>query len=540
MKIIAISDFHIGGQFNEEMFNKGVELVNSLPSDYVICCGDVTDSGTLYNYKLALEQLKKINKPLLIVPGNHDCKNVGDLLWEELIGPRYFLESDDEKKIKILGLDSNEPDANTGRMGRKAIRRIYSEFEHLDDSWTKVLVSHHQTLPIPYTGRERSAVNDAGDVIKAILDCNIHLVLNGHRHITNAYRISDGDFESLILNIGTLSCRKTRYKEEYSITTVDYNIKNTKVNVIQLNHPEPFIRTKFSGSLINLPPPKKKKLIATIVQLASTDFGNSRFNLEMFAKGIKLINSIDCQFVVHCGNITASSYMHEFRSAKALLHQLTKPLLAIPGPQDSKPLGFELFPETIGDTNPRFETDLINFYGFNSCILDETEGRLGRENSRNIAKELGNSDKISIVAFHHTIIPLPRTKHEAELNDAGDVLAMLIDNRINLVLTGAKNRPATWRVNDTVFVNSGTLSSFRLNTKSGNSFNIISIYESDKGLYYEIDEVLLEKEQARKIGQFHIAESNNNKESLSNKIDTSKSVKKKFKKKLKSNKSKKN
>ena len=249
MKIQCISDFHIGGAFNQQMFDKGVELVNTTDSDFVIFCGDLTDAGTLQQYKLAVELLKKIKKPLLLVPGNHDAKNVGDLLWEEFLGPRYFVKIDTERKVKILGLDSNEPDANTGRMGRKAIERIYQEFMDLDETWTKILVSHHQTLPIPYTGRERSAVNDAGETIKAIMDCNVNIVLNGHRHITNVYRISDGDFQSLIVNIGTMSCTKTRYREEYSITEIDYDLEKTTVDVIQLNHPEPKVINKFNSSL---------------------------------------------------------------------------------------------------------------------------------------------------------------------------------------------------------------------------------------------------------------------------------------------------
>lgn len=530
IKFVCISDFHIGGTFNEQMYYRGMDLVNSQPKDaIVICCGDLTDSGTLFQYKLATELLKKLKRPYFIVPGNHDAKNVGDLLWEEFIGPRYFVNVDKERKIKLLGLDSNEPDSDTGRMGRKGIRRIYQEFQDLDDDWFKVLVFHHQTLPIPYTGRERSAINDAGDVIKAILDCNIHLVLNGHRHISNVYRLSDGNIQTLLVNVGTMSCTKTRYKEEYSITTIDFDQsrKNATVNVIQLGELGPMPKIKFSGDLKYLQKPKQKHLISTIVQIASTDFGEGIFDLEMFARGIKLINSINCEFVVHCGNVTADSYMNEFKYAKALLQQIAKPLIVLPGPQDTKPLGFELFPEYIGDMSPRFETETIKFYGFNSCILDETEGRLGRENSRIIATELAPTpNKISVACFHHTIIPLPRTKHEAELIDAGDVLSTIITSNVNLVLTGAKNKPATWQINNTVFVNSGTLSSYNVNTKDGNSFNVISIYQTPEGYYYEIDEVILAVDGARRLGTYHIKKDDsynmNPKENGINRVSTTK------------------
>ncbi|MFX0151525.1 MAG: metallophosphoesterase family protein [Candidatus Hodarchaeota archaeon] len=514
MKIAAFSDIHLKGKFNDQMFQKGIKIINETDCNYVICAGDLTDQGTVSDYKESLKYMKQIEKPYLIIPGNHDAMNVGDLLWEEYIGSRYFIEEDNQNRVKILGLDSTEPDVNTGWLGPKGIERIYEEFEDIPQSWFKILVFHHQTLPIPFTGRERSALNDAGDAIKAILDCNVNLVLNGHRHISNVFRLSNGGDSALIVNIGTISCKKTRYKEEYSITTldIDEDRSNISIEVILLNKPEPVSTNKFSGNIHSLPKPTGKELMATIVQIGMTDFSVSeyRFNLDMFAKGVKLINNIECDLVVHNGNVTDLSYFHEFERAKILLQQISKPLLVVPGPQDAKPLGFELFPEYIGDMNPRFMKDRLTVLGFNTCILDEIEGQLGRNNSKLISKVLGkerkmhNKDHFNGVAFHHTIIPLPRTKHEAELTDAGDVLAMLVDNKIDLVLTGAKYRPGTWQVDDTVFVNAGTLSSYEINTKSGNSFNIISVYKTELGKYFDITEVLVAKDSARTMGQFHV------------------------------------
>ncbi|MHA2339288.1 MAG: metallophosphoesterase family protein [Candidatus Hodarchaeales archaeon] len=505
-KFLIISDLHIGGKFNEEMFNSGINYVNTNPSDFVICCGDLTDNGTIYEYELAQNYMKRLNKPYLIVPGNHDTKNVGDLLWEEMVGPRYFVETNEQKKIKILGLDSTEPDRNSGWLGGKSIERIYHEFNSLGEDWLKVVVFHHQTLPIPFTGRERSALDDAGDALKAIMDNNIQLVLNGHRHISNVFQVSDGDLSALIVNAGTLSCKKTRYREEYSVTSVEINKKITRaeINVVSLNNDNYHKKKKFNGYISAAPPPTNKELLATLVQIGKTDFSNDKFNLEMFARGVKAINNIKCDLVIHCGNVTGSSYFSEFKNAKALLQQIMKPLVVLPGPQDSKPLGLELFPEFLGDMNPIFRNDELAFFGFNTCKLDSIEGRLGRSNLIDISKNSTDKFRISVVALHHTIIPIPRTRHEAELADAGDVLSKLSDLNINLVLTGAKNRPNTLQVNNTIFVNTGTLSSFDVNTRGGNSFNIISIYKTELGIFYEIAEVLLSKERAQIIGQYHV------------------------------------
>ncbi|MHA1954180.1 MAG: metallophosphoesterase family protein, partial [Candidatus Heimdallarchaeaceae archaeon] len=252
--------------------------------------------------------------------------------------------------------------------------------------------------------------------------------------------------------------------------------------------------------------PTEKELITTIVQIGNTDISDQRFNIDAFKKGVKVINETPCALVVHCGEVTGNSYLHDFEWSKALLNQIEKPKLIVPGDKDTYPLGCQLFPEYIGDFQPKFENKEIKVLGFNSCIIDDNVGRLGRGNTKDIIQDLTNSNKIGVVAFHHTIIPLPRTKHDAELIDAGDVLSALVNNRVNLVLTGAKNQAGCWQVDDTVFVNAGTLSSYNITKKEGNSFNIIKVYKTDIGKYYEIDEYLIDSFKHQTVGLFHVSD----------------------------------
>ena len=510
MRFILISDTHIGGRFDELMFNKGIEIANYVDSDYLIHCGDVTNDGTLAQYEIAKLYLEKINskKNFFLIPGNHDVKNVGDLLWEEIIGERFYVSTDKKNNIKILFLDSAEPDSDTGRMGPKAIRRIYEEFENLPEHWLKVLVFHHQTLPIPHTGRERSAIYDAGNAVKAILDCNIQLVFNGHRHISNYYRMSDGAMGAWIVNCGTLSCKKTRYREEYSMTILDVDRErnNLVIRVLLLNKDPIEEQIRYSGKFQDIRIPTKKTHISTIVQIGNTDISDLNFNVDTFNKGVKAINELPCDLVVHCGGLTGNSLLHEFEWSKALLDQIDKPIMIVPGVNDTQPLGCQLFPEYIGDLQPFHENDNVRVLGLNSCIIDEKIGRLGRGNTSYIVDNLTNISKIGIIAFHHTIIPLPRIKHEAELMDAGDVLSALVNNRVNLVLTGAKNQSGCWQVDDTIFVNAGTLSSFNITKKEGNSFNLIKIYQTNFGKYYEVEEYLIDKFKFKTIGLFHVSD----------------------------------
>ena len=84
----------------------------------------------------------------------------------------------------------------------------------------------------------------------------------------------------------------------------------------------------------------------------------------------------------------------------------------------------------------------------------------------------------SIVALHHHVIPIPKTGRERNvLTDAGDVLKTLTNHEVDLVLAGHKHVPNIWKMNNTLFVNAGSLSSNKLRGNDKNSYNVYEITE---------------------------------------------------------------
>ena len=65
-----------------------------------------------------------------------------------------------------MGVDSSEPDLNEGMVGRSTTRGSASSSPPPAD--LKVFVLHHHLIPIPGTGRERSTVMDAGDLLEVL------------------------------------------------------------------------------------------------------------------------------------------------------------------------------------------------------------------------------------------------------------------------------------------------------------------------------------------------------------------------------------
>ncbi len=85
-------------------------------------------------------------------------------------------------------------------------------------------------------------------------------------------------------------------------------------------------------------------------------------------------------------------------------------------------------------------------------------------------------DKITIVAMHHHLIPIPDTgSDQLTVVDAGDVLRTVLDTQVDVVLCGHKHRPWAWNFGKLTVVNAGTASSERLRGLFENTYNILTI-----------------------------------------------------------------
>jgi len=68
-----VTDTHVGGATGADDLRRTVEDINNLPAiDFVILSGDVTEFGSDEELRLAKQILDSLDKPLYIVPGNHD------------------------------------------------------------------------------------------------------------------------------------------------------------------------------------------------------------------------------------------------------------------------------------------------------------------------------------------------------------------------------------------------------------------------------------------------------------------------------------
>lgn len=205
LTICQISDIHCGNaRFIPELLDRTIIEINRARPTAVVVAGDLTDAGYREEFEQAAEYISRIQcDHVMVVPGNHDARNVGYIHFEQFFGERRSVIDLDD--VILVGVDSSEPDLNDGQVGREYYEFIYSAFSKAREK-LKIFVVHHHLISLPGTGRERNIVYDAGDILERLIQVGVDLVLSGHKHVPYSWRLED----MLIVNSGTASTLRLR------------------------------------------------------------------------------------------------------------------------------------------------------------------------------------------------------------------------------------------------------------------------------------------------------------------------------------------
>ncbi|HEY0400000.1 MAG TPA: metallophosphoesterase, partial [Acidimicrobiia bacterium] len=156
----------------------------------------------------------------VVIPGNHDAKNVGYLHFTDSFGPgdvpgkgdrvlhltgRLGAGDDDPGDgVTLVAMDSTKPDLAEGEIGRERYSWIRQQFSA--PASLRIFALHHHLVPVPGTGRERNTVWDSGDVLSLLGEAGVDIVLSGHKHVPFVWLLND----LLVVNSGTVSSHRLR------------------------------------------------------------------------------------------------------------------------------------------------------------------------------------------------------------------------------------------------------------------------------------------------------------------------------------------
>ena len=215
LRIAQISDIHCGEPtFDATLMRSIVGRINAMQPDFVAIVGDVTAAGYEWEFQEAADWIAQIGPPKIVIPGNHDSRNVGYIHFRRLFGDRYgrYRQEFDPTRAErlratgftVAAVDSSQPDVNDGHVGRERYPWIRGQYTDHDD--IKVFLIHHHLVPIPGTGRERNIISDAGDLLAELTELDLDVILSGHKHVPFFWGLNG----ILICNSGTASTKRVR------------------------------------------------------------------------------------------------------------------------------------------------------------------------------------------------------------------------------------------------------------------------------------------------------------------------------------------
>ncbi len=235
LRIAQVSDVHFGGALSlpAETMERVAEDIRRTTPDVVVVAGDLTYTGYEWEYEEAAAWLSTIDVPQIVIPGNHDGRNVGRVHFRRLFGEpfsRFRAEFDAERAerlrasgFSIVALDSSEPDLDEGRVGEERYPWIRDGLAEPDD--IKIVAVHHHLISVPGTGRERNIVHDAGDLLLTLTRMDVDLILSGHKHVPFFWGLNG----MLLCSSGTAGTRRLRGRTPPSWNEVHVDATTIKV-----------------------------------------------------------------------------------------------------------------------------------------------------------------------------------------------------------------------------------------------------------------------------------------------------------------------
>ncbi len=212
---------------------------------------------------------------------------------------------------------------------------------------------------------------------------------------------------------------------------------------------------------------------------------------------LEILGSIEPNVLIVTGDLTDDGYSDEFDKARAYLDRIDlKNKVIVPGNHDASNMGYTVFEDLFGTRFPSYEDEDVVILGLDSTEPDIDDGHIGRENYGLIEQKFLEKDKLKILALHHHVIPVPGTGRERNiLVDAGDVLKLCVDLKLDFVLSGHKHLPWVWSVGESHFITAGTATSRRLKGRSYPSFNSLE----KKGREVVVHEINVSDKSSKEI-----------------------------------------
>jgi 3',5'-cyclic AMP phosphodiesterase CpdA len=186
-RVLHLSDLHFGRAQSPALHEALRRLTDELEPELVVASGDLAHRGRGHELDAAAQLLRSLDRPLLVVPGNHDIPLALPARftrpWAEFervwgtTRPVYRSDT-----LCVVGLNSARPWRHqSGRVTSAQLDDAIRHFREAPAGAVRVAVLHHQMLGAPWRSRKRP-VAARNRVLARLVESGAELVLAGHIH----------------------------------------------------------------------------------------------------------------------------------------------------------------------------------------------------------------------------------------------------------------------------------------------------------------------------------------------------------------------
>ena len=186
-RILHVSDLHFGARDDPILERALAGLIEHAQPELVIASGDLTHRGRRDQHERAASFLRRLGRPVLAVPGNHDIPFSFPARfttpWREF--ERHWETAEPvlaTEHIHVVGINSVRPWRHqSGGVADAQLDRVAARLREAPPGALRVVVLHHQLIGAPWRTRKRPVAR-RNRVLGGLIEAGAELILGGHIH----------------------------------------------------------------------------------------------------------------------------------------------------------------------------------------------------------------------------------------------------------------------------------------------------------------------------------------------------------------------
>ena len=186
-RLLHLSDLHVGTVEEPEIERALDTLIDRVEPQLVVASGDLTHRGRREQHERAAAFLRRLERPLLVIPGNHDIPWAFPARFT-----RPFREFERQWEttepvhrgdgLFVVGLNSVRPWRHqSGGVRSAQLQRAAELLATAPEGALRVVALHHHLIGAPWRSRKKPVARRT-HVLAALVDAGAELILAGHIH----------------------------------------------------------------------------------------------------------------------------------------------------------------------------------------------------------------------------------------------------------------------------------------------------------------------------------------------------------------------